>query len=72
MLRLQGFPDDYKIVRGYSTTRRQADNSVAVPCVTAILHKVIDALEREEIPSETFSRPFLQTALSFDSVFDAS
>jgi DNA (cytosine-5)-methyltransferase 1 len=72
MLRLQGFPDDYKIVRGYTATRRQADNSVAVPCVTAILHKVIDALEREEIPSETFSRPFLQTALSFDSVFDAS
>lgn len=43
MLRLQGFPESYKIVCGYSATRRQAGNSVAVPCVAAVLRSVFDA-----------------------------
>lgn len=46
MLRLQGFPDDYKIACGYAATRKQAGNSVAVPCVKEVVRGVIDALER--------------------------
>jgi DNA (cytosine-5)-methyltransferase 1 len=45
MLRLQGFPDNFKIVRGYSATRRLAGNSVAIPCVKAVVHAILDALE---------------------------
>ncbi len=44
MLRLQGFPEDYEIVCGYSATRKQAGNSVAVPCVKAVIHAVLDSL----------------------------
>ncbi len=47
MLRLQGFPDSFKIVRGYSATRRLAGNSVAIPCVKAVVHAVLDALEQQ-------------------------
>ncbi len=46
MLRLQGFPEDYKIVVGYQAMRKLAGNSVAIPCVEAVLHSVFDVLER--------------------------
>ena len=46
MLRLQGFPEDYKIVVGYGAMRKLAGNSVAIPCVEAVLHSVFDVLER--------------------------
>jgi DNA (cytosine-5)-methyltransferase 1 len=44
MLRLQGFPDSYKIACKYQATRKQAGNSVAVPCVTAVVGAVLDSL----------------------------
>jgi DNA (cytosine-5)-methyltransferase 1 len=44
MLRLQGFPDSFHITRGYSATRRLVGNSVAIPCVKAVLHAVLQAL----------------------------
>jgi DNA (cytosine-5)-methyltransferase 1 len=50
MLRLQGFPEDYKIVGGYQAMRKLAGNSVAVPCVEAVLQMVFDALEK---PTQT-------------------
>lgn len=49
MLRLQGFPDNFKIICGYQATRRQAGNSVAIPCVTAVIRAVISALYRRPI-----------------------
>ena len=44
MLRLQGFPDSFQIVGNYQATRKQAGNSVAVPCVAAVINSVLDAL----------------------------
>lgn len=44
MLRLQGFPDDYRIVCNYTEVRRQAGNSVPVPLVSAVLERVVDSL----------------------------
>jgi DNA (cytosine-5)-methyltransferase 1 len=44
MLRLQGFPDSYKIVCNYQATRKQVGNSVAVPCVSAVVGSVLDAI----------------------------
>ncbi len=37
MLRLQGFPDSYKIICNYSQTRKQAGNSLPVPVAKAVL-----------------------------------
>ncbi|MBC7912041.1 MAG: DNA (cytosine-5-)-methyltransferase [Pyrinomonadaceae bacterium] len=49
MLRLQGFPNSYEIVCGYQATRKQAGNSVAVPCVAAVIRSVLDALNSKPI-----------------------
>jgi len=49
MLRLQGFPESYKIVCGYQATRKQAGNSVAVPVVAAVIRSVISALDSKPI-----------------------
>jgi len=45
MLRLQGFPDNYKIVVGYSELRKQAGNSVVVPKIEAVAANVVKALK---------------------------
>ncbi len=50
MLRIQGFPESYKIVGDYAATRKQAGNSVAVPCVTAVIGAALDALEKAPLP----------------------
>lgn len=46
MLRLQGFPENYNIVVGYQAMRKLAGNSVAIPCVEAVLRSVLSALEK--------------------------
>lgn len=55
MLRLQGFPDTYKIACSYGATRKQAGNSVAVPCVAAVFRSVLTALCRAEQNSSYLS-----------------
>ncbi|MEI7869801.1 MAG: DNA cytosine methyltransferase [Candidatus Methylumidiphilus sp.] len=44
MLRLQGFPDDFKINIPYSGLRKVAGNSVSVPVIRAIAGEMIKAL----------------------------
>ena len=43
-LRLQGFPDSYKILCNDSQTRKQAGNSLPVPVAGAILRNLFPAL----------------------------
>jgi len=43
MLRLQGFPDSFKIVCNYSQTRKQAGNSLPVPVAKAVLKNLFIA-----------------------------
>jgi len=50
MLRLQGFPDTYKIVTADAQTRKQAGNSVPVALVRAVLGRVIERLS-QPVPS---------------------
>lgn len=45
MLRLQGFPDSFKLVCNYSETRKQTGNSVAIPCVVAILRSMLEVTD---------------------------
>ena len=49
MLRLQGFPDDYKIVVSYTQLKQQAGNSVAVPVIKAVAKNMIEALKSYEL-----------------------
>lgn len=44
LLRIQGFPDTYKIVVPYSIIRKQTGNSVAVPVIKAVAYEMVKAL----------------------------
>jgi len=77
MLRLQGFPDHFQIVCGYQATRKQAGNSVAVPCVAAVLREVFTAMgwgqqstakKPAEYPiSGQYSLELMQPVASYDA-----
>lgn len=45
MLRLQGFPECYKIVVNYSQMKHQCGNSVAVPVIKAVAEEMIKAMK---------------------------
>lgn len=45
MLRLQGFPDDFKINLPYSAVRKVAGNSVSVPVIKAIAGEMLKTLQ---------------------------
>lgn len=49
MLRLQGFPDDFKIVVPYSKIKHQTGNSVAIPVIKAVAKQMIAALKNYEL-----------------------
>lgn len=44
MLRLQGFPESYRTVGSYQAMRKLTGNSVAIPCVAAIVESVLDVI----------------------------
>ena len=46
LLRLQGFPEGFKIVGNVTQVRKQIGNSVAIPVVHAIAEKMLQALEQ--------------------------
>ena len=45
MLRIQGFPDSYKIVVPYGKVKKQTGNSVAIPVISAVAREMIKALK---------------------------
>ena len=47
LLRLQGFPDSFKIVVSHQEIRRQTGNSVAVPMIRAIARKIDNIIKKE-------------------------
>ena len=48
MFRIQGFPDNYKVVVTYGKMKKQCGNSVAVPVIKAIAREMINALKLDE------------------------
>lgn len=48
LLRIQGFPDSYKIVVPYGKIRKQTGNSVAVPVIKAVARNMLEALKGYE------------------------
>lgn len=49
LLRLQGFPEYFKIVVPYTQIRKQVGNSVAVPVVTAIAENMLLSMKKKQI-----------------------
>lgn len=45
MLRIQGFPDSYKIVVPYGKVKKQCGNSVAVPMIEAVAKEMLKSLK---------------------------
>jgi DNA (cytosine-5)-methyltransferase 1 len=52
LLRLQGFPEDFKIVVSHSEIRKQTGNSVPVSVVRYIAKEMIEALNKREFVQE--------------------
>jgi len=48
MLRLQGFPDTFKVVVPYTSIKKQTGNSVAVPVIRAVAKEMLKALKNHE------------------------
>lgn len=62
MLRLQGFPDDFKINIPYSQARKVAGNSVSVPVIKAIAGEMMNSLKHKKAPkAEIFNLSFLES-----------
>lgn len=49
LLRLQGFPEDFKIVVSYQAMRKLTGNSVAVPVVRAIAAEMLKSLNEQTV-----------------------
>lgn len=51
LMRLQGFPDDYKIIVSYQSIRKLTGNSVAVPVIQSVAKSMLSAISIAEIIS---------------------
>ena len=64
LLRLQGFPDSFKIVVSHSEIRRQTGNSVAVPMIREIAKKINNIITIEnETPQITRQQQITHTRI---------
>ena len=61
LLRLQGFPESFKIVVSHAEIKKQTGNSVPVPVVRAIAKQMLKALEEKKSVSEKPERLSLNT-----------
>ena len=61
LLRLQGFPDSYKIVVSYQEIRRQTGNSVAVPMIRAVAQKISSIIAKDKFNERTEIEGFKKT-----------
>ena len=48
LLRLQGFPEDFKIVVPYGHIKHQTGNSVAIPVISAVAKQMVDFLNGKD------------------------
>lgn len=57
LLRLQGFPDSFKIAIDHAAIRAQTGNSVAVPCIAAIAAQMTLALRMRDVERGELAGP---------------
>lgn len=58
MLRLQGFPDSFKIVVPVAQVRKQAGNSVVIPKIEAVAKSMAQAMKERPVRKNTQSKLF--------------
>jgi DNA (cytosine-5)-methyltransferase 1 len=56
LLRLQGFPDSFKIEVPYTQIRKQAGNSVSVPVIKAVAKEIIKSISNKIIAEPQFKQ----------------
>jgi DNA (cytosine-5)-methyltransferase 1 len=61
LLRLQGFPEDFKIVVGYSAMRKLTGNSVAVPVFQAVAGEIVQAIQKRQLIASFKQLSLLET-----------
>jgi DNA (cytosine-5)-methyltransferase 1 len=61
LLRLQGFPEDFKMVVGYSAMRKLTGNSVAVPVFQAVAGEMVQAIQKRQLMSSFKQLSLLET-----------
>jgi DNA (cytosine-5)-methyltransferase 1 len=61
MLRLQGFPDDFKVVVSYTAMRKLTGNSVSIPVIKAVAKEMMDAISMKEYSNFTKQLTILDT-----------
>lgn len=64
LLRLQGFPEKYKIAVSHQDIRRQTGNSVAVPMIRMVAQKINDIIKNNEIYGTSEVKRFKTVACS--------
>ena len=52
MMRLQGFPDSFKMDIPYTQIRKIAGNSVSVPVIKALANQIIYSLDNKPIAND--------------------
>ena len=53
MMRLQGFPEDFKLIGSYTALRKLIGNSVPVPLIQSVAERMLQSIQRaESIPCE--------------------
>lgn len=67
MLRLQGFPDSFKINIPYSQARKVAGNSVSVPVIKAIAKEMISALNNKKAIVKTIQNTLFDQAYEYNN-----
>ena len=60
MLRLQGFPENHKIIGSYSDLRKQAGNALPIP----MAYRVISELIQKNYIGSTFANPKFEAGVS--------
>lgn len=63
MLRLQGFPDTYKMVGPDSAIRKQAGNSVVIPKIESVARAMVQAMNQQPINPVTQKNLFSEVKL---------
>ena len=75
LLRLQGFPDTYKIVVPYTAIKKQTGNSVAVPVIKAVAKEMMEVIKKYEgieIMKKNISKEVQEAKDAIDSLINKS
>lgn len=67
LLRLQGFPEDFKVVVSYTAMRKLTGNSVAIPVFEAVAKNMIEAMENKKILPTTRQLTILESNYEYSN-----